>query len=99
MNIDATIPTNEYIEYAKQKIEFGKKFPFDFFGDDWKDATPATDWAHLAARAVMADLTDRRGIRQEIDQVDDDVKLEILNVLTTIIREAKNQWDSEEAVG
>ncbi len=38
------------------------------------------------ARAIMADLSDRRGLGDELDQVDDDVREEILDAWVEIIK-------------
>lgn len=45
-------------------------------------------WARLAAYAVIDDLRGRRGIRQEMDQIDDDVRVEIVEHLVAIIAAA-----------
>lgn len=58
--------------------------PFDTDGDDV--ATPAVDWAHAAARGVLAELTGRRGIEHALESVDDDIKFEIVESLSEIIR-------------
>jgi hypothetical protein len=50
----------------------------------------ATDWAERAALGVLADLLDRRGIKQELRQIegDEDVTDEIVRDLADIIRTA-----------
>ncbi len=71
---------------TKHRLEHGAKYPYDF--DDCSNAppTPATDWAHAAARGVLADLLDRRGIKWELQKVDQDVRVELTQSLSEIIR-------------
>lgn len=46
------------------------------------------DAFELAALAVLADLTDRRGVKHELSNIDDDVRQELVQSLTNIIRAA-----------
>jgi len=72
-------------------LEMGDKYPYDGTDDFWngkEDATPPADWAHRAARGVIADLTDRRKIKNGFDGIDEDVRIEIVATLATIIRAA-----------
>jgi len=62
----------------KQTIEHAKEFPFD--------GNPATDDAHLAALAVLTDLSDRRGVGSELENIDDDIKAQLVEDLADIIR-------------
>ena len=39
----------------------------------------------LAIDGIIADLTDRRGLRQEWEQIDDDIKTEIRNTWLDIM--------------
>lgn len=55
---------------------------------------PATDWAERAALGVLADLTDRRGIKHELRNIDADIRVEIVESLAAIIRAARDA-DSE----
>lgn len=77
-------------------LQHGEKYPLDAPDAWWKgpagQAPPlAKDWAHLAARGVIADLQDRGGIKQQLTQeIDEDTRVEIINSLAEIIREAKN---------
>jgi len=50
------------------------------------------DAAHFAARVVMADLSDRRGIRQELNEWDNDVKEELVSDVAAVIR---THWRQE----
>lgn len=64
----------------------GNLFPFD--QEDGK-STPPVDWAHSAARGVLNNLKDRRGIRQELDEIDEDIRIEIVESIAEIIRIAE----------
>lgn len=75
-------------------LTHGNAFPFDATDKWWKriiddvPLTPATDWAHYAARGVLADLTDRRGIKDGFNDLDEDVRIEIVQSLADVIRAA-----------
>jgi hypothetical protein len=73
-------------------IERGECFPFDGSDEFWSSdisvpPAPSRDWIHVAARGIMADVTDRRGIKQAFQVCDwleaDRVKL--VNDLCEII--------------
>lgn len=71
----------------------GLEYPFDA-PDEWWDSTdvpppPSEDWAQAAARGVVANLKDRRGIKQGFADLDEDVRREIIADLSDIIREAR----------
>lgn len=78
------------MDIAKHRLEHGASFPYDAGADFWEDRdptpAPAPDWAHAAARGVLADLMDRRGIKWELDKVDHDVRMELTQSLAEIIR-------------
>lgn len=80
-------------DQAKHTLARGKEFPYDFTYAEWelrKNSPPEdVDWALDAARGVLADLTDRRGIKQGFCGVDDDIKKEIVRDLADIIRLAQ----------
>ena len=80
---------------ARHSIEMGERFPYDGGADFWGDKnptpTPARDWAHRAARGVLADLCDRRGVKHELDGVDHYVRAELAESLADIIRLAHEQ--------
>ncbi|WP_122423085.1 hypothetical protein [Pseudomonas viridiflava] len=74
---------------AKTSLEMGEKFPYDDFTDDNSDTpSPAVDWAHAAARGVLADLEGRRGVGQELERVDDETRVELVQSVAEIIRVA-----------
>lgn len=80
------------MDISKHRLEHGAKYPYDGGADFWEDRTPtpppATDWAHAAARGVLADLLDRRGIKWALDdeQIDFETRAEIVQSLAAIIR-------------
>lgn len=78
-------------EAAKRALTRGDEFPYDdadYMADKTPKPTKPKDWAHRAARGVLADLTDRRGVRHELEAIDDDVRVELVASLADIIREA-----------
>ncbi len=86
---------------ARTRLEQGARYPYDATDNWWKDAgvsaPPAADWAHYAARGIMADLTDRRGIKYSFDNIDEDVRIEMVETLAEIIRSAAQE--SQDASG
>jgi hypothetical protein len=68
--------------YAETRLAHGEKWPYH--------SKPPTDWAERAALGVLADLMDRRGIKQELRQIegDEDITQEIVITLADIIRTA-----------
>jgi len=72
----------------EQNIINGNKFPFD---QEDGESTPPIDWAHSAARGVLNNLEDRRGIRQELENIDEDIRVEIVESIAEIIRIAEKQ--------
>lgn len=85
----------EQRKYAQRRLKHGAMFPYDA-GDSWWQSEdeenpppPAVDWAHAAARGVLADLGDRRGIKNSLDGLDEDIKAELVETIADIIREAK----------
>jgi hypothetical protein len=74
--------------YALRTLKQGDEHPFDCRG---KDPTPPTDWAHRAARGVMADLSGRHGIKQELCELEPETDQELVRTLARIIRAAAEQ--------
>lgn len=78
------------IDIAKHTLERGQKYPYDAPDDWWQgDDTPAlppADWAHAAARGVIADLCDRGGIKHGFNNIDEEIRAEIVSSLASIIR-------------
>jgi len=75
-------------------LENGGEFPYDAPDVWWKsydetEEPPAPkDMAHAAARGIIADLKDRRGIKTEFNGVDEDIRKEIVERMAEIIRQA-----------
>lgn len=79
---------------AALSLEVGSRYPYDAPDDWWDTDYPSLlpgDWAHAAARGILADLLDRRGIKHEFKQVDEDVRQEIVASIAAIIRLASAQ--------
>jgi hypothetical protein len=62
-------------------LRVGTEYPYD-------GNRPEIDWAHKAARGILYDLSDRRGIKHEIGAVDQEIKIEITDSMADAIREA-----------
>lgn len=78
---------------ARFSYEHGQEFPYDRPDEDYEHARPAEDWAHKAARGVLADLTDRRGVKNGFSRVDEDTRIEIVDQMAEIIRIAQQEGD------
>lgn len=82
-------------------LEHGAKYPFDASDSWWEDGylylvpPVAPDWSVAAARGVIANLEDRRSIKQGFAEVDEDVRVEIVATLAAIIRRAKERDDTQ----
>lgn len=75
---------------AAHSLMHGNKYPYD--------AGPVVDWAHAAARGVLADLCDRGGIKHQFGMIDDaEIRSDIVAALAAIIREA-NKPGSEPPI-
>lgn len=77
---------------AAHSLKRGNHFPYDASDEWWHSSAEvvpaATDWAHEAARGILYDLSDRRGIKHGFSGVDEDVRAEIAESLAAIIRAA-----------
>lgn len=86
---------------AQHRLNHGAEFPYDAPDAWWEMAEPkplpATDWAHAAARGILADLTDRRGIKWALQEIDEDVRAELVASLSEIIRAAAAIQQSKES--
>lgn len=75
-------------------LEQAKSFPYDApdsYQEDYdtnKQPPVAKDWCHLAARGVLANLLGRRGIRPALEDLDEDIRIDIIDSVTEIIRAA-----------
>ena len=88
----------------RHRIKHGNRWPYDASDDWWKsdrdddtrtEEVPADklDWAHRAARGILSDMNDRRGIKRSFEDIDEDVRREIVETTAAIIRmaHAENQ--------
>ena len=76
----------------------GNEYPYDA-SDEWRElyscsqlAPPPFDWAHAAARGIVADLQDRRGIKDGFNRVDEEVRTKIVQAIAEIVRQAEVQY-------
>lgn len=67
---------------TKTDLKFGHKYPYD-------GNRPQSDWAHRAARGIIANLEGRRGIKNELNGIDKEIKVEIIDEIAEIIRVAE----------
>jgi hypothetical protein len=78
---------------AQRCLSDGACFPYDA-PDEWFEQSgeplppPARDWSHRAARGVLANLSDRRGIKHALSDIDEEVRHDIVDSLAAIILEA-----------
>lgn len=73
-------------DYARRNVAAALQRGFDCRDDGTLPA--ARDCAHVAARAVVHDLCDRRSIKLGFDNIDEAVRVEIVETLAETIREA-----------
>lgn len=66
---------------AQKSLSMGNKYPYD-------ETRESIDWAHRAARGVIADLTDRRGIKNGFQDISNEIRMEIVDSMSEIIRTA-----------
>jgi len=80
------------LKIAEITLKHGNKYPYDAPDAWWNgsgDNLPEpVDWAHSAARGVLSDLNDRRGIKQGFAGLDEYTRAEIVASLAAIIRAA-----------
>lgn len=65
-------------------LRHGNLYPYDADGDG-AFRSAEDDWSLRAARGVLANLCDRRGIKQELEQVDRETRAEMVRDLADII--------------
>ena len=70
-----------------RELEKGAEYPYH--------GKPPTDWAEAAALGILYDLSDRGGIKHELDGVDDEIRVEIVEAMAKIIRAARDAAPSE----
>lgn len=75
---------------AEFSLNHGRDFPFDA-GEVWwngKGDNPpaAVDRSHAAARGIFADLTDRRGIKQTLNELSHPTRAALVKQVAHVIR-------------
>lgn len=78
---------------AQRSLELGNRYPYDASDRWWRRSNSprpprAKDWAHKAARGILADLRDRRGIKHALENIDEDIRKEIVEAIAAVIRES-----------
>ncbi|CUS06403.1 conserved protein of unknown function (plasmid) [Candidatus Promineifilum breve] len=97
--IDSPTPPTQ--EGAKHDLLSASWYPYDA-SDEWRQswpsppAAPAGDWAVAAARGIIHNLLDRRAIKRGFEDVDEDVRLEIVETIAMIIRTAPGWYEQQE---
>ncbi len=80
---------------AKHSLRMGARFPYDAPDAWWNsrgdNPPPAIDKAHAAARGILEDLCDRRGIKRGFEGIDEETRIEIVASLAEIIRAAMSE--------
>ena len=86
------------MDIIKHYLEHGTKYPYDFDGDCQLTPPPSTDWAQAAARGVLANLLDRRGIKWGLgdEKIDHETRSEIVQSLAAVIRLAHTEGHHEQ---
>lgn len=92
--------TGEIRLEAAKDLEIGNEYPYDapdsWWNGDIEVEPPApTDAAHAAARGIIHDLKDRRGIKVGFTDVDEDIRKEIVDRLAEIIRQAMSSGSQD----
>jgi len=78
---------------AARSLEHGGEYPYDATDAWWHacdDTEPPSpkDMAHAAARGIIADLKDRRGIKNGFERVDEETRKQIVERMAEIVRQA-----------
>lgn len=84
---------SEDFDHASHRLKTGGEWPYDT-PDGWEYGHPlpeAKDWAHRAARGIIRDMCDRRGIKWGFENIDADVRVEIVETTAEIIRRAYSE--------
>lgn len=79
-------PTEPTQEGTRMLIK-GDRYAYDA-PDDAEIAPPPIDWAHRAARGIICNLTDRKAIKRGFEEIDEEIRVEIVDSMADIIRAA-----------
>lgn len=78
------------VDITQYTLNKGAKYPFDapdeWWAGDGECPPPPSDWAHAAARGVLADLQDRAGVKRGFENIREDIRAEMVSSLAGIIR-------------
>jgi len=84
---------------TKGHLQQGNEFPYDATDAWWEESgdeplppPEPSDWAIAAARGVIHDLQDRRGIKDGFSRIDEGVRAGIVQDLASIIRQARFEY-------
>ena len=88
---------------ARLYLIIGNHFPHDADNAWWNDertrgVPPAKDWAHKAARGILRKLKDQRDCAGLNAMGDEAARVEIVEAIAEIIREARNDDDARAQV-
>jgi len=71
--------------YLDRTIERGEEYPYDTQEQN-------QDWTFKAARTIIADLTDRGGIKHGFNDIDEDIRNDIVEAMATYIKECHTRF-------
>jgi hypothetical protein len=99
-NVDVKDEADPEVEMAAFNLRHGNKYPYDAPDAWWEqsgDSEPpaSIDWAQRAARGVVADLKGRGGIKHGFEQIDEEIRTEIIASIAQIIRLSALSKESE----
>ena len=78
----------------KNALRLGSDYPYDAPAELFTpQPAPVVDWAHYAARGVIANLRGRNTIKWGFEKVEDDTRAEIVSTLAAIIQLA---WEESQ---
>ena len=81
---------------AEHTLKRGESYPFDapdgWWNSDGKNPQKSESWEQYAARGVIADLTDRSGIKHGFNGIDEATRSEIIGALAEIIKLAQQEF-------
>lgn len=76
---------------ADVSYELGQDHPYDAYDNGRKRKVKT--WAHKTARAILADLLDRRSIKWGFNDIDQETRFEIVDSMAAIIEYSKENPD------
>lgn len=74
------------LRQAKESLAAAALNPYDHEGK--AETAPAADWAHAAARGIMNDLCGRKGVGNELEECEYELRKDIVERVADIIRAA-----------